>query len=153
MKKILLLVISLLICLFFDTAKSERTIKVEPPYPEGGYEAIQEKIEYPAIGVMACIEGRIWIKAEIDSVGNVVSVKIISGLTPDLDQATITAIKSAKWISATADGKSVSSKIKIPVCFFLVDDPEKERMVSETATPEFIGLPIVVTHQKYRLDY
>ena len=148
MKKILLLIISLLICLFFGTAKSERTIKVKPPYPEGGYESIQEKITYPTIAYRAGIEGRIWLKAEIDSVGKAISVKSISRLSYDLDNTAIKAIKSVKWIPATVDDKPVSSKIKIAVHFFLVDDPEKERMMSETEIHEFIGLPVVITHQR-----
>lgn len=56
MKKILLLIISFLICLFFATAKSEKTISVKPAYPEGGYSALQENIEYPAICARAGIE-------------------------------------------------------------------------------------------------
>lgn len=148
MKKILLLMVCLSFFLLFDTAKSKKTVSVKPPYPKGGYESIQEKITYPTIAYRAGIEGRIWLKAEIDSVGKAISVKLITGLTHDLNVAAIEAIKSVKWIPATVDDKPVSSKIKIAVHFFLVDDPEKERMMSETEIPEFIGLPVVITHQR-----
>lgn len=147
MKKILLLIISFLICLFFATAKSEKTISVKPAYPEGGYSALQENIEYPAICARAGIELCLWVEVRIDSKGEADSVNFKKNPRQDMKEAIMSAIQTMKWIPATVDGEPVTSKIEFPILFCLTVDSKREIVWRKSHTPTFYGSPVVITHE------
>ena len=138
MKKIPLLIISLLICLFFDTVNSKRIISVKPPYPEGGYSAVQENIEYPAICVCAGIELCLWVEVRIDSKGEADSVSFRKNPTKDIKESVVSAIQSVKWKPAYADGKPIIAKVEFPILFFLTRDSKREYIMRKTDVSNFM---------------
>jgi hypothetical protein len=149
MKKIPLLIISLLICLFFDTVNSKRIISVKPPYPEGGYSAIQENVEYPHIAVIASLEGKFMAVVEIDSEGNVTSVDL-EGEKPgrsDFLARAKSGINSVKWRPAYTNGKPIASEVKFPLLFFLLRDSKGEYLKPVDEVPTFDGEPVIIIHE------
>jgi len=78
--------------------------------------------KYPKIALDAGIEGTVIVQVYVDVNGRVKETNILRGLTPELDQAAIDAIKSTKFKSAMARGKPISVWISIPVNFRLNGD-------------------------------
>lgn len=148
MKKALLIMIGLLMLALFDSAKSKKTIYVRPPYPKRGYEAIQEKLNYPEIARAAGIEGSVFLEVVVGASGKVNSVKVVTSLMPELDRIAKETVRSINWKPATTDGKPIASKIEFPVFFQFVDELNKERRFDEDEVPKFRGFPVVVTGEK-----
>jgi len=92
----------------------------EPPQPIGGFQAIQQNLEYPEIARKAGVEGRVVVNVLIDEQGNVIDTEILKSLGNNgCDQAAIEAIKSVKWKPAKQRDKPVKVWVGIPVVFRL----------------------------------
>ena len=89
------------------------------PTPIGGMYAIQEKIRYPEIAKRAGIEGRVFVKAFIDSTGTVVKTEIIRGIGAGCDEAAMTAVEKVKFKPGMQRGKPVNVQITVPILFKL----------------------------------
>lgn len=89
------------------------------PEPIGGMKSIQEKIIYPDSAKKNGIEGKVFLTAFINEVGNVVSVKIIKGIGYGCDDAALSAVHQTKFNPAKLNGKPVKVQITIPIVFKL----------------------------------
>jgi TonB family protein len=89
------------------------------PGPIGGMYAIQEKIIYPEIAKRAGIQGKVIIQAFIDENGNVVHVKVLSGIGGGCDEMAVDAVKKTKFNPGMQDGKNVKVQVTIPIVFKL----------------------------------
>jgi len=93
----------------------------EPPKPIGGFEAIQDKLVYPAIARKAGIEGTVVVQARISESGEVIETKILRSLGEDngCDEAAVAAIKATQWEPAKYKGMPTAVWVSIPVRFKL----------------------------------
>ena len=91
----------------------------EMPEPVGGIAAIGQKVRYPEIAKRAGIEGRVFVKAIIDTQGNVIETEVIKGLGAGTDEAAVEAIKNSKFIPGKINGKPVKVQVAIPILFKL----------------------------------
>jgi len=91
----------------------------EMPEPIGGMKSIQEKILYPDSAKKNGIEGKVFLTAFINEVGNVVSVKIIKGIGYGCDDAALTAVHQTKFTPGKQSGKTVKTQVSIPIVFKL----------------------------------
>ncbi|MFQ5823721.1 MAG: energy transducer TonB [bacterium] len=92
----------------------------EPPYPIGGFTAIQRALKYPEIARKAGIEGRVIVQVLVSEKGKVIRTKIIKSLGHSgCDEAAVSAIKSVKWKPALQRDKPVKVWVAIPVIFRL----------------------------------
>ncbi len=91
----------------------------EQPEPIGGIEAIQKKIVYPEIAKRAGVQGRVFIKAFVNEVGDVVKAEIIKGIGAGCDEAAVQAVMQTKFKPGKQRGKSVRVQVSIPVVFKL----------------------------------
>lgn len=89
------------------------------PSPIGGLKAIQENITYPEIAKRAGIEGRVYIKAYVDSTGSVAKTEIIRGIGAGCDEAAMEAVKKVKFKPGVQRGKSVNVQVTVPILFKL----------------------------------
>ena len=89
------------------------------PSPIGGIKAIQEKIRYPEIAKRAGVEGRVFVKAFVDSTGAVVKTEIIRGIGAGCDEAAMTAVEKVKFKPGMQRGKPVNVQITVPILFKL----------------------------------
>jgi len=85
----------------------------------GGIKSIQEHIKYPEIAKRAGIEGRVFVKAFIDSTGTVVKTEIIRGIGAGCDEAAMTAVEKVKFKPGMQKGKPVNVQITVPILFKL----------------------------------
>ena len=81
--------------------------------------SIQEKIIYPESAKQSGIEGKVFLTAYINEVGNVVSVKIIKGFDKACDEEAMQAVLQTKFIPGKQNGKSVKTQVTIPIVFRL----------------------------------
>lgn len=77
---------------------------------------INENMKYPEFSKSNCIEGKIFVKFQLDEQGNVVNPQVEQGLGIDLDDEAIRLIKltSGKWQNPQA-----GTSLVIPVSFNL----------------------------------
>lgn len=91
----------------------------ETPEPIGGIEAIQKKIIYPEIAKRAGVQGRVFIKAFVNEVGDVVKAEVIKGIGAGCDEAAVQAVMQTKFKPGKQRGKSVKVQVSIPIVFKL----------------------------------
>jgi len=89
------------------------------PSPIGGIKAIQENIVYPEIAKRAGIEGRVFVKAYIDSTGTVTKTEILRGIGSGCDEAAMNAVKQIKFKPGIQRGKRVNVQVTVPILFKL----------------------------------
>jgi protein TonB len=79
-------------------------------------------IIYPELAREAGIEGKIFVRAFINTKGIVTATKIVKGLpNTGLDEAALNAIKKSRWYPARQRDKKVGIWITIPVDFSLTN--------------------------------
>lgn len=122
----------------------------DEPSPVGGYESILKNLVYPEEAKKAGIEGKVVIKAFIDSTGKVTETVVVKGF-PDtgLDQAAIEALKKTRWNPAIKEGKLIGVWVTIPLNFCLdspfppplsqLSEEEKTKFVPYDEPPRPIG--------------
>ena len=95
------------------------------PSPEGGIEAIAQKVIYPSEAKDQKVEGKVMVKATISKSGEVISVSVVKGIGFGCDEAACEAAKKTKFTSAEKDGKKIEAEIIIPIKFKLCDTDKK----------------------------
>ncbi len=105
---------------FSDPVEGIFFVAVEKmPEPIGGIKAIQENIVYPDIAKRAGIQGRVYVKAYVDSTGRVVKTETIRGIGGGCDEVAEDAVKKIKFIPGTERGKPVGVQVTVPILFKL----------------------------------
>ena len=121
--KIIKSVILLIFLLTFGLNAQEEIDKM--PKIKGGIKELAKNIKYPKSAKEEGITGTVFIKAVIDSDGNVIKATVEEGVSDELDAAAKTAVKKTKFIPGQDDGKNVKSEVTIPIKFKLDDKKVK----------------------------
>lgn len=114
MKRLFVVVASIFVA--YSTSPSQPpSPQSEPPQPIGGYAAIYKNLVYPE-EALEMFEGKVVIKAFIDSTGTVTETEVLQGF-PDtgLDEAVIEAIRKTSWKPAKQGGYSLGVWVEIPL--------------------------------------
>ena len=77
------------------------------------------KIRYPEQARLASIQGTVILFITINAKGDVVAAKIVSGPSPELNEAALAAIKRFRFKPAIKDGEAVSTEMKYAYAFVL----------------------------------
>lgn len=91
----------------------------EMPEPIGGIAGIQQKIIYPEIAKRAGVQGRVFVKAFVNEIGDVNKVELIRGIGAGCDEAAMEAVKGTKFKPGKQRGKPVKVQVTVPVLFKL----------------------------------
>ena len=101
--------------------KSKRFIN-KLQYP-GGKEALESfvknNIRYPIEAIQNKIEGKVFIKYEVNDLGEVHSVLVTSGLGYGCDKEAIRIVKLLQYPSKINKGVRINTKLKISIDFQL----------------------------------
>ncbi len=89
------------------------------PEPIGGLKAIQQNVTYPEIAKRAGIQGRVYVKAYVDSTGNVARTMLLRGICAGCDEAALDAVQKVKFIPGMQNGKAVNVEVTVPILFKL----------------------------------
>ena len=83
----------------------------------GGIDSLQLRLEYPKEAIKGDVEGKVYIKVIIDTLGIPHCPTIIKGLIPECNKAAIKAIMSTHFTPASVRKKKVIIPMIIPVKF------------------------------------
>ena len=95
-----------------------------PLFQGGGIEAVQkyvqEKLTYPPAAKELKIQGKVMVQWIVNEKGEVTNVKIVRGVTKELDQEAFNIIASMPdWKPGIKDGKPVKVQYTMPIVFTL----------------------------------
>lgn len=98
--------------------RKTRQATVQKPEPEGGYEALQQNIEYPSIARDAGMEGTVVIRAYIDRTGRVSQTEVLEGdIRTGFTQAAIAGIRKTPFTPARQFDETIGYWDSITVRF------------------------------------
>lgn len=99
--------------------KSQDTVYTNPEFTGGDIEMmnfINNNFSYPEISQEMGHQGIVYIEFVVDSIGNVDSVKILKGVSKEIDAESIRVVElMPNWKPGTQDGKSVSVRYTMPI--------------------------------------
>lgn len=89
------------------------------PMPVGGMESILKNVKYPDEAKKDKIEGKVFVRAQINEKGDVTEVKIEKGDNKLLIDAAVKAVKATKFTPGELKGKKVKAEVVVPIVFKL----------------------------------
>lgn len=89
------------------------------PMPVGGMQAIVKNVIYPEDAKKDKIEGKVFVRAQINEKGEVTEVKIEKGDNKLLIDAAVKAVKATKFTPGELKGKKVKAEVVVPIVFKL----------------------------------
>ncbi len=98
---------------------------IEASYP-GGTAAMMKFVinntRYPEVALEIGLQGRVYISFVVERDGRLTNVKIIRGISIELNREAIRVIRSMpNWEPAISKGKTVRSLYRLPISFVLSD--------------------------------
>jgi protein TonB len=92
-----------------------------PPELIGGLAALQARVVYPEIAIMAGIEGRVHVQFVVDERGRVIDPIILRSPSDILSEAAIKAVLGCQFSPGLQRGRPVRVRYSVPVNFELVN--------------------------------
>ncbi|MFB9844639.1 energy transducer TonB [Mucilaginibacter ginsenosidivorans] len=81
---------------------------------------IKKSLHYPPHAVVHHIQGKVLLNFAVEKDGSVSAVKVIKGVSPDLDAEAVRILKhSPKWHPTTECGKPAVTEFNLPINFSL----------------------------------
>jgi protein TonB len=94
-----------------------------PAFPGGDkklFKFLKKNIKYPKEARRKEIEGRVYISFVIDEQGMVQDVRVIKGVSPELDEEAVRVVKlMPKWTPGSQKGKPIKVQYTLPIIFHL----------------------------------
>lgn len=91
----------------------------EMPQIIGGIESILKNVKYPEMARRLDIEGKVIVELVIGKSGEILETEIVKGVSRELDEAALNAVKLAKFTPGIQRGKPVKVRMTIPIVFKL----------------------------------
>ncbi|RPI65273.1 MAG: TonB family protein [Ignavibacteriales bacterium] len=98
---------------------TEDTSFYELPKIVSGIVALQSKIKYPDNARRSMIEVKVHVSVDLDSLGKIENCKLLKGIDPECDSATIDGIKKQIFVPAKRKGISIKDTFAIVILFKL----------------------------------
>lgn len=98
--------------------------EVMPRYSrgDGGFmaivQAIASNVKYPRDALKAQVEGRVFVKFEVNQRGEVTAIEVVKGIFPSIDQAAMQAVRGLRsFAPGQQDGQAVAVSFTVPITF------------------------------------
>jgi len=117
--KIILFFTVILLCTKLSYSQDDAYVTIAQvlPQPIGGMEAINKRINYPALARKAGITGKVYVLAYINENGSVDNAKIVKGIGAGCDEEVANAVKTAKFTPGKNDGVPIKMKLVLAFTF------------------------------------
>ena len=105
-----------------QSSEKQDVYEIVEQMPEliGGIGALQAKVKYPEIARKAHVEGRVVVQFIVDENGNVRDAEVVRRAGAGLDEeATRVIVEEARFIPGHQSGRTVSTKMSLPIVFTL----------------------------------
>lgn len=108
----------------------------EMPTPPGGFESfytyIARELKYPKQAREMGVQGKVFVEFVVDKYGEVVDVKVKSGIGAGCDQEAAGVIaRSPRWAAGKVNGQEVNTQLILPITFKLDDEEGENKVVDE----------------------
>ena len=114
--------------------------EISPVFPGGDINLLRfiaENIRYPETG--SGVQGRVFVRFDVDTLGNVCDPEILRGLGPEFDQEALRVVKLFPKIRpGRFNGKIVKMSMTVPVTFKTVEVQDSTKS-HDDCPPEFPG--------------
>lgn len=91
----------------------------EMPEPLGGLKTIQNKIVYPEIAKRVGVEGKVYVRAFVDEIGNVTKAELVKGIGAGCDEVAVDAVLNTQFKPGKQRGKPIKVQVTVPIVFKL----------------------------------
>ena len=107
----------------YDPSRIFTSVEQIPTFP-GGFDAfykyLAQNIHYPAGAAKDRIQGKVFVIFVVEKDGSLTDMKIIRGVSPDIDAEAIRVLKSSpKWKPGIQNGRPVRVQFSVPINFSL----------------------------------
>jgi periplasmic protein TonB len=107
----------------YDPSRIFTSVEQIPTFP-GGFDAfykyLAQNIHYPAGAAKDHIQGKVFVIFVVEKDGSLTDMKIIRGVSPDIDAEAIRVLKSSpKWKPGIQNGRPVRVQFSVPISFSL----------------------------------
>ena len=102
-----------------ESSSLESPVIDQLPEPIGGMDSLYKKLIYPIEALKGDVQGKVYIKVIIDTLGNPHCPFISKGLGYGCDKEAIRIIMSTHFIPAVFHKKKIVMEIMIPIKFIL----------------------------------
>ena len=93
----------------------------QTPMPVNGMVGIMKNVKYPDAAIAEGIQGKVFVKAIINTEGKVIDAEVVKSDSEKLNEASLRAIAKTKFNAGIKDGKKVVAEVTIPIMFKLKD--------------------------------
>lgn len=90
--------------------------QVDPVFVRG-FDRFVRSIRYPSLSRRAGIEGRTVVRFVVDATGAVTCADLMVSLSPELNAEALRAVRAARFVPGTLDGRPVPIRLSIPITF------------------------------------
>ena len=81
---------------------------------------VTKNLKYPTIAIQNGIQGTVYVQFAVNSIGDVVDVKVVRGVDYSINEEAVRVIMSSpKWYPAKVRGIQVKQQFTIPIAFIL----------------------------------
>lgn len=96
-------------------------VQQQPEFPGGMSKLgqyISENLRYPKVAQAAGLSGRVFIRFLITKQGAIEGVKVLKGVSPEIDAEAIRMVASMpNWVPGKVDGQAVDCFYNLPINF------------------------------------
>ncbi|MEP2671527.1 MAG: TonB family protein [Cyclobacteriaceae bacterium] len=97
--------------------------EISPPLPEGGMPAfekfLEDNLKYPMRSRSLGVEGRVFVEFIVEKDGGLTEIKILKGVSSDLDKEAMRVISFSKWEPGSRKGERIRQRVVVPITFKL----------------------------------
>jgi len=101
--------------------------EIPPVFKDGGERGmrifIKENLRYPITG--DCIQGKVYVRFTVDTLGNVKNCDVLRGLRKEANEEAIRVVQQMKFIPGKLDGQLKEMKMVVPISFTLEKNDEE----------------------------
>ncbi len=101
--------------------------ELPPVFKDGGElgmrKFIKENLLYPKSG--DCIQGKVYVRFTVDTMGNVKNCEVLKGLTKESEEEALRVVRMMTFIPGELDGKPKEMKSVVPISFTLEKEDEE----------------------------
>ncbi|GAB3926825.1 hypothetical protein GCM10028827_18370 [Mucilaginibacter myungsuensis] len=142
--------------------KKDTTIYTTPDVPAeypGGmdalYKFIAENLVYPQSAKTSNVQGKVYVGFVIEKKGNLSGVKVVRGLTKDVNAEAVRVIKDApRWAPAKQGANAVRQEFMVPISFNIKEDATAEVFEPVDESAEYPGgMEAFLTYITKKLNY
>jgi len=113
---------SVLFLVMLTACSSVETNLDKTPMPVDVMSGIMKNIKYPDEVRVAGVQGKVVVRATINTEGKVINAEIVKSDSEKLNEVSLRGVSKTKFNAGIKNGKKVVAEVTIPIMFKLKDE-------------------------------